>query len=123
MAIFAANPAVMFLASRVLGIIKQLNYVSHMCVLQLHYSGELLAWFNLLFPLLRFDFLPVEWIYSEVFQIDSTQDSAKSYGFQQVGYTSTMIFLNLGSLLIYQIVIWVLLALCKVIITLGKKSL
>jgi len=98
MAIFAANPAVMFLASRVLGIIKQLNYVSHMCVLQLHYSGELLAW---------------------VFQIDSTQDSAKSYGFQQVGYTSTMIFLNLGSLLIYQIVIWVLLALCKVIITLG----
>jgi hypothetical protein len=34
-----------------------------------------------------------------------------------------MIFSNLGSLLIFQVVIWLLLAFCKVIIALGNKSL
>jgi len=38
LALLFSNPAILMFANQILAMVKELMYVSHMCVLQLHYS-------------------------------------------------------------------------------------
>jgi hypothetical protein len=60
-----------------------------------------------LFPLLTFDILPSDEIYDEMFDLSSIEDDEPlTEKFDEVGYGSQMIYGNLGSLMIFQVLIW-----------------
>ena len=60
-----------------------------------------------MFPLLTFDILPSDVIYDEMFDLSSIEDDEPlTEKFDEVGYGSQMIYGNLGSLMIFQVLIW-----------------
>ncbi len=87
-----------------------------MCVLRLHYSENLLNFFGVFFPIVNFDFLPSDQIYEYIFRISEQDDKAKTDNFEMIGYGSSLVFGNLGSLPLYQIAAWLVLALAFLII-------
>ena len=81
-----------------------LAYVIHMVTIQLHYSLSLQEFFANLFPLITFDMLPAEIWYEYIFNLSQYEDEPKSDNFDLVGYGSTIVFNNCGSLLIFPLI-------------------
>ena len=81
-----------------------------MVVLDLGYSPNLLAYFSSIFPILTFDILPSDDIYESMFKISETSDEPMTDMFDEVGYGSKLVFGNLGSLLIFQVLYWLFIA-------------
>jgi hypothetical protein len=88
---------------------KEVLYVSHMVVLELHYSLNLLIFFESIFPILTFDIVPSDDIYEWMFKLSEVEDEPKSENFDQIGYGATLVYNNLGSLLMYQVCLWLFL--------------
>jgi hypothetical protein len=91
-----------------LGLISELIYVSHMVVLELNYSANLQVFFGSIFPLLIFDILPSDDIFEAMFTLSEVPDKPRSDKFDEVGYGSMLIYGNLGSLLIIQVMFWLI---------------
>jgi hypothetical protein len=91
-----------------LGLISELVYVSHMVVLELNYSVNLQVFFGSIFPLLIFDVLPSDDIFEVIFNLSEVPDEPRSEKFDEIGYGSMLIYGNLGSLLIIQVLAWVI---------------
>ena len=72
-----------------------------------------MEFFQFLFPFLTFDFLPTDLLYESMLKISEQNDEAKSDRFSEVGYGSKLVYGNLGSLPIYQLLFWFVLALFR----------
>jgi hypothetical protein len=103
LAAVSMNPAFQFILNNVLGLIAQLVYVSHLCVLDLNYSLNLQAFFKSIFPILIFDVVPADDIFEYSLSLSEVEedDHGMNDKFKEIGYESIMIFGNLGSLLIF----------------------
>ena len=66
-----------------------------------------MEFFQFLFPFLTFDFVPVDLMYESMLRISEQNDEAKSDRFAEVGYGSKLVFGNLGSLPVYQLLFWI----------------
>jgi hypothetical protein len=75
--------------------------ITHFCLLDLDYPLNLLKFFGDLFPIIAFDILPEGW-YEKMFNLSELEDESISDQFEIVGYENTsLVYGNLGSLLIY----------------------
>ena len=71
--------------------------------MQLNYSENLTYIFRIFFPITNFDFLPTEDLYEFIFGISKQGDEPLSDDVDIIGYSSKLIYNNVGSLPIYQI--------------------
>jgi hypothetical protein len=84
----------------------ELAYLSHLIAINLNYSLNLQQFFASLMPIWTFDILPSDDIFEVIFGISSIDDDALTEKFDEVGYGSKLVYGNLGSLLIYQVMMW-----------------
>jgi hypothetical protein len=86
--------------------VEALLFVRHMMLLDLNYSYNLQKFFSELSVYLTFDLLPTKEWYAVIFQLQDIEDSPKSEKFEVVGYSSSLVYGNLGSLIIFQVIMW-----------------
>ena len=98
---FSSHPALLYVVNYLLALASELVFVSHMVLINLNYSPNLLAFFSTLFPLLTFDVLPSDDIFEWAFNLSEVEDKPMTEMFDQSGYGSELIYGNLGSLLIF----------------------
>jgi hypothetical protein len=61
-------------------------------------------------PIWTFDILPSDDIFEAIFNISEIDDDALTEKFDEVGYGSRLVYGNLGSLLIFQVMMWFFMA-------------
>lgn len=85
--------------SSLLSIVTSLGTVLHIFLVRLNYPVELMNFFALMFPLITFDVIPVGNLYERWFHFSEIKtDHALTDQFNLVGYSSTFLIKNVGSL-------------------------
>ena len=85
--------------NQLLGVIANLQIITHMFLISLEYPANVQEYFGGLFPLVTFDMISMELILEFLnVDYDHVEMVALSTQFENVGYETTFIILNLGSL-------------------------
>ncbi len=100
--IFSVSPPVAFILNQLLGIVTSLNIILHFLCIGLDYPLRMQLFFGGLFPLITFDAMPTDDLYNLLFSTKSFEDDEPlSEQFDIIGYSSRLVYDNLGSLLIF----------------------
>ena len=82
----------------VLGNVRNLQFVTHLMMMQLIYSAGVSYFYSLLFEFVTYDIVPSDEIYEAMFEIDSNPYSDQA---DLIGYGYRYSVVNTGSLLFY----------------------
>ena len=93
-----------------------------MCTMKLNYSENLTYMFRVFFPVANFDFLPTEDLYEVIFSLSQQNDEPWSDNFDIIGYSSKLVYSNLGSISIYQIVFPLLLGIIHIVLKFAPEN-
>ncbi len=104
MVAFSASPPVALLLNQLLGTISSLGIIIHFVCINLDYPLRMQLFFGGLFPLITFDPLPTDIAYNYLFETQSFEDDqALTEQFDIVGYSSRLVYDNMGSLLTFML--------------------
>ena len=88
--------------NNLLGQVRSLSFITHLMMMQLNYSASVSYFYSFLFEFVTYDVVPSDAIYEEIFNFDSPAFSAQA---ERIGYSSSFIIQNTGSLFIFLFVI------------------
>lgn len=89
-----------------LSLVSPLTNISHFVLHKLNYPANIADFFRQLFPLIIFDVIP-EKILAILYRLDKAPDKPFKPQFEQLGYEGTLVITNIGSALLFMILIFV----------------
>ena len=99
---FSVNHQVEFILNQLLGLVSSLNIILHFMCMGLDYPLRMQLFFGGLFHLITFDAMPTDDLYNLLFSTKSFEDDEPlSEQFDIIGYSSRLVYDNLGSLLVF----------------------
>ena len=85
-AVVSSNPAGQYILNSMLGLIASVGLIAHYVLIDLNYPANLRDFFSQIFPLISFDLVPTDELYSFVFETDLYEDGPISEQFYLLGY-------------------------------------
>ena len=101
MAVIISHPLLARIVATILGTVEPLGTITHFVLLDLNYPANLWDFFKNIFPLITLDLIPTDYVYEEIFALESIDDESESEIFEEVGYENRLAVNNIGSLLIF----------------------
>jgi len=82
--------------------INVMQLIVHMPLLNINFPTNAVTFYNFIIDVSSFDIIPTDWIRSKLFNFTETENDSQ---FSSMGYQSPNIVENLGSMLVYLLLI------------------